>query len=171
MIQKYPPNWLLPSVPDTGPHSGIFLYYVFSTCQRCVISLDGGVSICPESVQRKLTSQGRNFAVDGPVTSSSPPRSPQPVVTRSPRGTSRPRRRAVSLHVRSTCFLFWPLYRHHVLISFLPTSFITVVGICLVEKTKSSPVKDKVSFQCVERRTDMKKGGEEWHNVDDNGAS
>lgn len=61
MIQKYPPNWLLPSVPNTGPHSGIFLYYVFSTCQRCAISLDGGVSNLPRECAKEADLVRKEF--------------------------------------------------------------------------------------------------------------
>lgn len=60
------------------------------------------------------------------------------------------------------------LYRNRVLISFLPTSFITVVGICLVEKTNRSAVKDKVSLRGLEWTAAVKARREELHSFDDN---
>lgn len=170
----------MPSVPDDGPNFGpnlgIFLYYIFSTCPRRKRGPEGGVNTWPgESTQkegRKRTfSSGGSFAANVPLSTHTPPTHlthPSLSWPRAHAGLHKPKPSAVNLHVGSTCFLFRMLYRNRVLISFLPTSFITVVGICLVEKTNRSAVKDKVSLRGLEWTAAVKARREELHSFDDN---
>lgn len=112
-----------------------------------MISLASDVSNLPgEYVQEEAHLQGKEFCSRHPdhlilstcLTTISPHPEPMQDFTARLKG----RESVFGRHF----FLLGMLDCNPVLISFLPTSFITVLVICLVEKTKCSIAKDKVGL-------------------------